>query len=213
MNGQLSRFVRMGGAVLVAAALIVGLFTVTATDAAARGDRGSQSGQGGQGDQGGRGGQAGQGQVGQAGRGGQGDQGGRGGQALGPLSAAEVEALTEAINEEYLAMNTYRAVIAQFGSTEPFDRIATSEQRHADSLARLFTKYGLTVPPNSGLASTPTWPSVTAACQTGVEAEIADAALYDALEPQVTHSDILRVFGNLKSASLENHLPAFEACN
>ena len=75
------------------------------------------------------------------------------------------------------------------------------------------TRYGLEVPQNPGLATVPTWDSLTAACQTGVEAELADAALYDALAPQVQHADILRVFDNLQRASLENHLPAFERCN
>ncbi|MGC8780545.1 MAG: ferritin-like domain-containing protein [Anaerolineae bacterium] len=135
------------------------------------------------------------------------------GTALAPLDAAEVAALTEAINEEYAALNTYRAAIAQFGNIYPFSQIARSEQQHVDALARLFTKYGLPVPANPGLAATPAWDSVAAACQTGVEAEIADAALYDRLKPTVDNADILRVFANLQAASLNSHLPAFEACN
>lgn len=144
---------------------------------------------------------------------GTGGRGNAGGQALGPLSAAAVDALTEAIEEEYLAMNTYRAVVDQFGPLDPFERIARSEKKHADALARLFEKYGLPVPENPGLPVAPTWESAAAACQTGVDAEIADAALYDRLAPSVDHPDILRVFGNLQAASLENHLPAFESCN
>ncbi len=135
------------------------------------------------------------------------------GTASAPLDAAEVAALTEAINEEYGALNTYQAAIAQFGNIYPFSQIARSEQQHVDALARLFTKYGLPVPANPGLATTPTWDSLAAACQTGVEAEIADAALYDQLKPSVDNADILRVFANLQAASLNSHLPAFEACN
>ena len=55
--------------------------------------------------------------------------------------------------------------------------------------------------------------SLSEACQAGVDAEIADAALYDELSPLVSHADILRVFSNLQQASLNSHLPAFEACN
>ena len=40
-----------------------------------------------------------------------------------PLDAAEMAALIEAINEEYGALNTYRAVLSQFGSVMPFSRI------------------------------------------------------------------------------------------
>jgi len=45
-----------------------------------------------------------------------------------------------------------------------------------------------------------------------VDAEIADAALYDEIMPSTTHADLLRVYANLKAASLNNHLPAFQAC-
>lgn len=135
------------------------------------------------------------------------------GTALAPLDAAEVAALTEAINEEYGALNTYQAAIAQFGNIYPFSQIARSEQQHVNALARLFTKYGLAVPANPGLATTPTWATVADACQTGVDAEIADAALYDTLKPSVANADILQVFANLQAASLNSHLPAFEACN
>jgi hypothetical protein len=129
------------------------------------------------------------------------------------LDPGEAEALTDAINEEYGALNTYKAAIDQFGSIYPFSQVARSEQQHVNALARLFTKYGLAAPANPGLASRPTWDSVADACQTGVDAEIADAALYDELEPKVDNADILRVFANLQAASLNSHLPAFEACN
>ena len=130
-----------------------------------------------------------------------------------PLDTAEVAALTAAIDEEYGALNTYQAVLSQFGSVIPFSRIVRAEQQHVNALARLFTKYGLPVPVNPGLASAPTFASLTAACQTGVDAEIADAKLYDTLKPRVDNADILQVFANLQAASLNSHLPAFDACN
>ena len=44
---------------------------------------------------------------------------------------------------------------------------------------------------------------------------IADAALYDTLKPSVDHADTrgVQVFANLQAASLNSHLPAFDACN
>ena len=132
----------------------------------------------------------------------------------GPLDAAEVAALTEAINEEYGALNTYQAVLSQWGSISPFGGIVRSEQQHVNALSQLFTKYGLEVPDNPGLVPTPTFATPTAACQAGVNAEIADAALYDTLMPAVEdHTDIVQVFTNLQAASLNSHLPAFDACN
>ncbi|PKO23965.1 MAG: DUF2202 domain-containing protein [Chloroflexi bacterium HGW-Chloroflexi-1] len=112
-----------------------------------------------------------------------------------------------------MSIRTY--ALAQFGNIYPFSQIARSEQQHVNALARLFAKYGLAVPANPGLASTPTWSTVADACQTGVAAEIADAALYDELKPSVDNADTqsVRVFANLQAASLNSHLPAFEACN
>ena len=46
----------------------------------------------------------------------------------------------------------------------------------------------------------------------GVAAEIADAALYDDLKLVTVHSDLVQVYDRLQSASLNQHQPAFEAC-
>ena len=71
------------------------------------------------------------------------------------------------------------------------------------------------MPANPGLAPAPTFAGLTAACQTGVDAEIKDAKLYDTLKLQVDNADArsVQVFANLQAASLNSHLPAFEACN
>lgn len=132
---------------------------------------------------------------------------------LTPLSEAEAQALQEAILEEYGAYNLYQAVIDQFGSQLPFSRILRSEQQHFNALIKQAEKYGVEVPANPGLANPPVFSDLTAACQAGVDAEIADAALYDELMLVTTHSDLLRVYQRLQSASLNQHLPAFEACN
>jgi hypothetical protein len=135
------------------------------------------------------------------------------GTATEPLDAGEVTALTEAINEEYRALNTYQAALAQFDSLTPFSQIVRAEQQHVNALARLFTKYDLAVPINPGLVPVPTFASPTAACQASVDAEIADAALYDTLKASVDNADVLQVFANLQATSLNSHLPAFDACN
>ena len=135
------------------------------------------------------------------------------GQALTPLSQAERDALKKAVLEEYGALNLYQNVIDQFGNVYPFSQIVLSEQQHINALVRQATKYGVEVPSNPGLAEASSFTSLTEACQAGVDAETADAALYDELKPDVVHTDILRVFDNLQSASLDIHLPAFEACN
>ncbi len=55
---------------------------------------------------------------------------------------------------------------------------------------------------------------MAASCALGASAEIADAALYDELLPLVqAHPDVVQVMQSLRSASLDNHLPAFERCD
>ncbi len=156
-------------------------------------------------------------QGGPGGRGGSGrgaGQGSRGtGQSVTPLTTEEQDALETAILEEYGALNLYQSVIDQLGSVYPFNTIVRAEQQHVDALVRQAEKYGVTVPANPGLTSQPGFASLTEACQVGVNAETADAALYDTLKPVTTHTDLLRVYDNLQSASLNNHLPAFQTCD
>lgn len=130
-----------------------------------------------------------------------------------PLSDDEKDALQKAILEEYGALNLYQSVIAQFGNVYPFSQIALSEQQHVNALVTQASKYGVEVPQNTGLQTTTTFASITDACKAGVDAEIADAALYDDLKSVTTHSDILRVFTTLQNASLNSHLPSFQACD
>ena len=130
----------------------------------------------------------------------------------GPLSSAEQDVLVRAIQEEQNARALYQAVIDQFGSVLPFSTIVRSEAQHLTALTNLAQKYGVSVPEPIDLGPT-NFTSLSEACQAGVDAEIADAALYDELSPLVTRTDILRVFANLQQASLNSHLPVFEACN
>lgn len=124
-------------------------------------------------------------------------------------------ALTEAINDEYKALSTYKMIIARFGAVRPFSMIVGAEEQHIASLKALFDKYGITVPENTWLNKMDIPDSLQKACQTGVDAEIANAALYkDKLIPLVTnYEDITLIFKNLMDASEQKHLPAFENCN
>jgi hypothetical protein len=132
--------------------------------------------------------------------------------ALGPLSAAETEALIRAVQEEANAQALYQSVLDTFGNVAPFNYIVRAEAQHLAALERMATKYGVTIPETLTTGGFPTFTTLSEACQAGAQAEIADAALYDELVSVTTHSDILQVYRNLQSASLNNHLPAFEAC-
>lgn len=131
------------------------------------------------------------------------------------LSAKTQQALDEAINDEYKALSTYEAVIAKFGNVRPFAMIKGAEEQHIASLKAIYDKYGLAVPANTWANKISTPATLQAACQIGVEAEIANADLYkNELLPAVDdYDDIVAVFTNLMNASEQKHLPAFEKCN
>lgn len=134
------------------------------------------------------------------------------GAALGPLSEAEAQALVRAVQEEYGAQALYQSVLETFGDVSPFNLIVRAEAQHAAALERMAEKYGVDVPAYQGTNDLPAYSTLSEACQAGVQAEIADAALYDELMAVTTHADLLRVYTNLQNASLNNHLPAFDAC-
>ena len=128
------------------------------------------------------------------------------------LTQSEVEALEMALDDEYKAWSTYQAVIDKFGDVRPFANIIGAEESHIAALKTLFERYGLDVPENEWVGNVPEFDTVNDACHGGVDAEIENAALYDELFSMIEHEDILEVFHNLRDASLEQHLPAFERC-
>lgn len=130
---------------------------------------------------------------------------------LEPLSAAEEAGLIKAIWEEYNAMQTYLAVVDQFGPEVPFVQIARSEESHLNALLRQADKYGVVVPELTP-SEAPILASFEDACALGAAAEIADADLYDEIMAYTTHSDLIQVYTRLQTASLESHLPQFELC-
>jgi hypothetical protein len=134
---------------------------------------------------------------------------------IGSLPRDVQIALDEALNDEYKALATYEAVIDKFGSVRPFSMIKGAEEQHIASLKAIYDKYGLKIPENTWLGQIAAPDTLSAACQLGVEAEIANASLYeDDLLPVVTdYEDITVVFESLMMASVDKHLPAFENCN
>lgn len=132
---------------------------------------------------------------------------------LTSLSDVEKQGLRDAILEEYGALNLYNYAISKLGNVAPFSQIVRSEQQHVNALLRQAQKYGLATPTNPGMSSSPAITSLSQACQAGVKAETEDAALYDRLKKVTTHTDLLQVYNNLQNASLNNHLPAFQACD
>lgn len=130
------------------------------------------------------------------------------------VDAALTAALTRAIQDEYRAEATYQAVIADFGQVQPFVNVLTAEERHSAAIGRLFTSRGLAAPAStSTVATVPHFATVSAACAAGALAERENIAMYDDLLRAELPADVRQVFSNNRSASLVNHLPAFERCS
>ena len=130
----------------------------------------------------------------------------------GPLSETEVAHLVAALDDEYQARATYAQVIEDFGSVRPFANIIEAENRHAQALVRIFERYGIPVPLDTWPGRVPRYGSLREACEAGVAAEIANAALYDELIAGTDRADIVEVYRNLQEASQQRHLPAFRRC-
>jgi hypothetical protein len=128
------------------------------------------------------------------------------------LNETEVSALHEALDDEYRAWATYDQVIAAFGAVPPFSNIRDAEARHIEPLRTLFTRYALPLHENPWLGKAPHYASRREACEAGVAAEIANAALYERLLTSTQRPDILTVFRSLQEASQQRHLPAFRRC-
>ena len=120
------------------------------------------------------------------------------------------EKLAIAIDDEYHAKAVYASVLEQFGDVRPFSKIIVAEQRHIDALTRLYEKYGIEAPADSFAGETFEFADLKAAAQAAVDAEIANADLYDDLLQDVTDPDVITVFEKPQWASREKHLPAFE---
>jgi hypothetical protein len=121
------------------------------------------------------------------------------------------EALRTALDDEYRARATYRAILDRFGEVRPFSNIVASEQRHIEALLGLFERHGFEVPEDAWSSRVEAPASLADACAAAVAGERENAALYDRLLAAAEgHADVERVFRNLLSASQENHLPAFE---
>ena len=128
-------------------------------------------------------------------------------------TAEVLAAMAIAIQDEYHAENVYLRVLADFGNVFPFSRIVNAEQRHSAAVAHLYANRGLEAPGSEwNLDNVPRFGSIQEACAAAAQAEIDNIALYDSYLDFVLPPDVRNVFTNNRAASLNNHLPAFEAC-
>jgi hypothetical protein len=111
---------------------------------------------------------------------------------------------------EYAAAASYEAVLNEYGMVEPYATIYQAELRHIDALIRQLEKAGVAVPANPYTGKIEAPGDLTTAAEAWAEGEILNVELYDDLIARTTNENLLKVLGNLRSASLDSHLPAFE---
>jgi len=128
------------------------------------------------------------------------------------LDSSTIDALREALEDEYRARATYRKVIEAFGPVRPFVNIADAEDRHARALLAHFKRIGVAPPPDTWPGRVTAPPTLAEACRAGVEAEIENEAMYERLLARISDPAALTLIRRLQQASRERHLPAFRRC-
>jgi hypothetical protein len=133
---------------------------------------------------------------------------------VGELPADIKNTLDLAMNDEYMAHAFYQSVIDKFGLSNPFSMIIRAEEGHISMLKALYDKYGLEIPADNWIINSTSPDTFKEACQIGVAAEIANAALYqEQLLPVVSnYEDLTQVYNSLMTASQQKHLIAFQKC-
>lgn len=123
-----------------------------------------------------------------------------------------IQALREALEDEYRARATYRKVLEAFGPVQPFVNIVAAEERHASALLAQFDRLGIEPPLDSWPARVKGPRSLAEACEAAVQAEIENEAMYERLIPKINDPILRRVMRRLRDASQHRHLPAFRNC-
>ena len=131
------------------------------------------------------------------------------------LDSVAKDALIEALageDGEYAARATYAAILDKFGSVQPYANILLAEEQHIAALQQQCVKYGVPIPADVWFGNVDAPASLLEAAEAGVAAEELNIAMYDDLLQAVArYPSLVSVFTNLQAASLNNHLPAFEA--
>jgi hypothetical protein len=133
------------------------------------------------------------------------------------LSVEETAGLLYMYEEEKLARDAYNALFTQWGQPI-FQSIATSEQRHMDSVYALLVRYGIAVPASAaGVFNDPTLQSLYNGLMSTGSQSLADALKVGATIEEVdiadlqsrlaatANADIQWVYNNLMNGSY-NHL-------
>jgi hypothetical protein len=126
------------------------------------------------------------------------------------VSTKTADALRAALADERQAQAFYNNVMAKHGQVRPFANIVHAEVRHAAVVESLMSRHGVAIASDTP-TNPPAVPSTLSECnRLAAQLERDNIAMYDRLLADVTEPDIRAAFENLRAASKNNHLPAFE---
>lgn len=117
--------------------------------------------------------------------------------------------LTNALEDEYLAMTKYAAIIQEYGEIRPLAKIFSAERAHVALLKPLFNKYGISIPPNRAAGHFQVPSTLRDAFRKCMERENSTIQMYNFFLRQELPEDVKIVFTVLRTASA-NHRKAFE---
>lgn len=126
--------------------------------------------------------------------------------------ARTIDAMREALEDEYRARATYTKVIEVFGPVRPFVNIVEAEDRHAKALLDLFAGLGIEPPQDRWSGRTEIPDTLAECCAAAIAAEIENQAMYERLIAAIDEPAVATVMRRLQRASQERHLPAFRRC-
>ncbi len=119
------------------------------------------------------------------------------------------EMMNYAIQDEYLALTEYRALMEEFGLTRPYSNIARAEETHIVHLEELYDELGIDIPEVDAHDHIVLPDSPLEAAEIGIQAEINNIAMYNKFLATDLPENVREVFTFLRDGS-ENHLRAFQ---
>ncbi len=118
--------------------------------------------------------------------------------------------LNYALQSEYLAKAEYEAILAAYGDIRPFNNILRADESHIDLLLPLFESYGFIIPEDASAESVVLPDSMTSAIATGIEAEKATIAMYEAFLAQTDVPEDARVVFQYLLEASQRHLVSLQ---
>lgn len=117
--------------------------------------------------------------------------------------------LVYALQDEYLARATYRAVLDKFGTQKPFSNIIKAEEQHIGILKTVFDARKLSFPKDTAGSHVSAPATILEAYEMGVKAEEDNITMYSDFLKKDLPEEVRSAFLKLRDAS-KSHLAAFK---